>query len=115
MGPKGRQLPFRGPKHYKFTVTKTEYEYEKYPVYMRGNFYVLSMSIVHKLALDCPYTCTGRDPAEIVNDKDDDTCFWKFEDVFIGATFSHDMILKTRFSLKLSLGGVDINLSLSKD
>ena len=48
--------------------------------YMSGHLYAISMSVVEKLSLDCPYLCFSLDPSPLVN-----SCSWKLEDKFIGS------------------------------
>ena len=68
----------------KWGVSLQDYRFPKYPPHMRGGLIVLSMSAVHQMALDCPYTCIGLDPKEYLRNIGE-KCFWAFEDVFIGS------------------------------
>ena len=68
----------------KWGVPVSDYPPKKYPPYMTGVLYVLSMTAVHEMALDCPYTCIGLDPRDNIKNRDAN-CFWAFEDIFIGS------------------------------
>ena len=67
----------------KWAVTFKEYPGKVYPPYIRGPLAIISMSTVRKMAVDCPYICTGLDPD--FEQAENKTCFWKFEDVFAGS------------------------------
>ena len=68
----------------KWGASWNQYKLEQYPPHMRGALIVLSMSAVHEMALDCPYTCIGFDPKQY-KENFGDNCFWDFEDVFFGS------------------------------
>ena len=68
----------------KWAVSWNQYKLDQYPPHMSGALIVLSMSAVHEMALDCPYTCIGFDPRQY-EENFGDNCFWDFEDIFIGS------------------------------
>ena len=84
LGWPAERSPVRPPIKYKWVVSYNEYSEKYYPTYMTGALYVFSMSIVHRLAVDCPYLCTGLNPQRYATNKEK-PCFWRFEDAFIGS------------------------------
>ena len=65
-----------------------------YPPYCNGPIYFFSAMLLENITKDCPYHCV-RDPEESRravktprNAKDQDACFWQFEDVFFGSCFN---------------------------
>ena len=86
----GKQAPVvRAPPGDKYAVSRSDYSENFYPEYMIGFFYVLSMSLVQKLATDCPYHCISLSTSKTNLTK---PCFWKFEDIFIGSCISHSQL-----------------------
>ena len=67
----------------KWAVTFKEYLENSYPPYMVGPLVVISVSTVRKMAVDCPYHCIGSN--SLLQQRSNYSCFWKFEDVFIGS------------------------------
>ena len=83
----GKDSPVvRPPPPSKYAVSWEVYSENFYPEYMIGFVYVLSMSLVQKLAIDCPYHCISLSTSKTNLTK---PCFWKFEDIFIGSCISH--------------------------
>ena len=66
---------------------------------MSGALYIISMLIVKKLALDCPYLCIGMDPNLPLNEDLKKPCFWGLEDAFIGSCIYYTQ-KKARFTDK---------------
>ena len=61
-----------------------QYPQKDFPPFMKGPLFLLSMPIVQKLALDCPYHCVGIDPLKY-RKREIKNCFWDLDDVFIGS------------------------------
>ena len=61
-----------------------EFPMKEYPAFMNGILHVLSMSTVRQLAIHCPYHCIAQDHLSY-DENGNQSCFWKFEDVFIGS------------------------------
>ena len=98
MGRANIDTVYRPPSEDKWVVSEREYSETKWPRYMSGSLYVISMSVVKYLALDCPYHCSGLNPL-YSSENSKKPCFWKFEDVFIGSCIFYTQ-RKTNFVAK---------------
>ena len=80
----GSVLRPTGDSQHDFQVGLGEYTRNSYPPSCAGVLYALSMSVVRRMAHDCPRTCIGLNPRE--HDKvKGEPCLWRFEDLFVGS------------------------------
>ena len=77
------------------SVSKNEYPDQKFPFFCFGALYIISMTSVHELAIDCPHHCTGQNESNFAQNLKKN-CFTKLEDVFIGSCISFTQQSKTR-------------------
>ena len=85
----------------KWGVSYQRYPFPRFPPHMRGGVIVLSMKVVHQMALDCPYICIGLELGKS-HSYGGKSCFWDFEDVFIGSCVASTQ-KKTFFSSSIHM------------